>query len=178
VTNGVGISPITGTGFYVPIGNTSYDGYDGDIELHLTPNWQLILYGFGGRQNDQNGLWVPNAYGNSWSVFTRYAFPRGTPLKGLVVGGGVRQVGDAYISTAGINGYTFPAVPSGSTKVIKLQQGFDSQFFATYPITAHINGRFSITNLTDDHYPDGNQGAVLIDPSPPRTFTLGLDLKY
>ena len=75
-------------------------------------------------------------------------------------------------------GYTFPKVPAGSTQVFKDGPGFDSQVFLTYPITRHITGRLSLVNITDNHYPIGNQGAVLIDPSPPRTLTFELDCKF
>ena len=174
---GPGVNP-QGSGYYVPIGAGVGEGFDGDIELFLTSNWQLIAYAYQGHWLDQNKKPLPSSYDNQYSVFTRYQFRTDSALHGLAVGGGVKQIGGGHVNANGVNGYTFAPVPAGSSTTFKVGKAFDLSGFVTYPVTKHILARLAVSNITDEHYAIGLQSAIIADPSPPRTVKLEFDFKY
>lgn len=173
------ISPITGTGYYIPIGSGTGEGWDGNVELALTPNWQFIVYGYHGAWKDVNGLPLPTSYDKSWSVFTRYAFPAASALQGLAIGAGAVNITGEHDGIGGVVGASFAAVPTGSTQTIETQGTFEGQAFVNYWISKHLEGKLSCTNITDHHYAAGYAGNLSLTwPSLPRTFVLELDYKF
>ena len=66
---------LVGQGYNVPIGSTTLQGADGDLEFSLVPGWQMIATFYNGSVRDQNNNEaISDSFDNSWSVFTRYDF--------------------------------------------------------------------------------------------------------
>lgn len=62
-------------------------GFEADLSLILTPNWELMLSGAAMDISLPSGLLPDNAPEKTASAWTRYKFTAG-PLKGLALGGG------------------------------------------------------------------------------------------
>jgi len=159
------LPPSLGGGPYViPVGLLTQKGVDGDIQLHLTKEWQLVGTFYSGTVKNQDGLPIDDSYTGSWSFFTSYDLPA---LKGLTIGGGVSRVTGRVVSTAG---YTYP---TGVTKplFIDVKPGTPAQFFINYSPNKQWSVRLQVENLLDSTYAVGLNAAYLIDTSLPRSFT-------
>ena len=168
-TQSGGVKP-NGDSYVVFIGPTTQKGYDFDIGLRVTPNWQLIGNFYSGDVKGPTGAPVNNSYTGSWSSFTRYDFKN----KKLAIGGGAYRVSGRVTSSGAI---TFP---SGIIKPPRLQ--IDSQIlaniFAEYKFSKKLTMRVAVDNLLDKAFPLGVDDSVLVDPSPPRTISLSAKYKF
>ena len=130
VLENAGVLP-NGFGYYAPVGFTIEKGYDGDIGINLGYGWQMFATFFSGGDRDQLGNPVSGSYDNSWSVFTRYDFAKGSALHGLSVGAGINVIGGQWIATSGLSGVKLPAIE-------KYQQGAWAECFFNYQLTRHL----------------------------------------
>jgi iron complex outermembrane receptor protein len=167
-----GVLP-NGVTYVIPIGSITQKGFDGDVALRLTRNWQMIGTFYSGSVKDQAGGKVDDSYTGSWSLFTRYDLRSG-PLHGLGFGGGASRVIGRVVSSAGI---TFPV---GMTKpaFIEVAPATLANLFADYNVSKNLSVRLQVDNVLDKVYAVGINAAYLIDPSLPRTFTLSAKYKF
>lgn len=175
LTNQAIVAPLTdvnvaGVNYKLPIGTTTTKGWDASVALTLTPGWQVMATGYIAKVRDRNNQPVDNTYGNSMSLFTRYDFAKNSPLKGLAIGGGLSRVGDYTVTTAGL---VFPA-GMNQPDLFKMKQGTLVKLFASYKWNKHWEFRASIDNLLDEAFGQGQQGPSVIDPSDPRTVSIGI----
>ena len=166
------LPPALGGGpFVLPVGQLTQKGFDGDIQLQLTKEWQLIGSFYSGTVKNQNDLPVDDSYTGSWSVFTRYDVPA---FKGLTFGGGVSRVTGRVVST-GLVTY-----PTGVTRplFIDVEPGLPVQLFANYSPSKQWSVRLQVENALDSTYAVGLNAAYLIDTSLPRSFTLSARYRF
>jgi iron complex outermembrane receptor protein len=160
-----------GTAYYVPIGSSVQEGVDGDLAVTLTPGWQVIGSFYAGHDRDQSNNPVSTSYDNSWSLFTRYAFPDAGPLRGLAIGGGAERVGSRWIQNSGTVVDAVFSPLTQATGEVKVKAGTMVNGFITYVWGGHWSFKVSCANILDEAYPLGVQGLTNVDPSPPRTFS-------
>jgi outer membrane receptor for ferric coprogen and ferric-rhodotorulic acid len=171
-----GQSNAFGNRYFIPVGNLTTRGWDGDLALALLPGWQVIATLYNATIENQAGAPAANTFGNSWSFFTRYDFPRQSSLKGLSFGGGVNRIGDWRVSTSGVTfpvGFTPPA--SG---LFKVHEGTPVNAFVVYNIDKHWQVRLNGANLLNSIAPVGAQAAEYVDPEPPRTILFTLSYEF
>jgi iron complex outermembrane receptor protein len=152
------------------IGSTVQKGWDVDLEVRLLPNWQLIATAFSGDNKTATGAPVSASYRSSWSLFTRYDFTPNT-FKGLSIGGGATTKTGWIVSSGGL------ILPTPKA-FIDVQDGLLVNVFASLKIGRHWTARINIENLLDETFPAGFQAAWLVDPSNPRTTSLGTTYKF
>lgn len=167
-----GVLP-SGVTYVLPIGFVTQKGYDGDLALKLTDNWQLVGTFYSGTVKDQAGAPVDDSYKGSWSLFTRYDFRNG-PTKGLSIGGGASRITGRVVSSAGI---TFP---TGMVKpaFINVEPATLVGTFVNYEVNRNLGFRLQVDNVLDKTYAVGINAAYLIDPSLPRSFTFSAKYKF
>ncbi|MEO6004849.1 MAG: TonB-dependent receptor [Opitutus sp.] len=167
-----GVLP-SGVTYVIPIGSITQKGFDGDVAVHLTKNWQMIATYYTGTVKDQNGGQVDDSYTSSYSLFTRYDVRTGS-ASGLGFGGGVSRVDGRLVNSAGI---TFPV---GVTKpsFIEVAPATLMNLFADYRVNKNVSLRLQVDNVLDKVYAVGINAAYLIDPSLPRTFTFSAKYKF
>jgi iron complex outermembrane receptor protein len=163
-----------GLSFSDPIGRTEQKGIDGDIELSVVPNLQVILTGFAGRVTDQTGVQVSGTYKKAFSVFARYDVPT-APLKGLAVGGGLVTIGGRTITTGGTTGIL--GLP-GNPPFLRIDGGHLVNLFANYTYSKSLSFRLHLNNVLDDYYPLGLQGPIAADAPPPRMVSLTAEYRF
>ena len=167
-----GVLP-SGVTYVIPIGSITQKGFDGDVAVHLTKNWQMIATYYTGTVKDQNNGQVDDSYTSSYSLFTRYDVRTGS-ASGLGFGGGVSRVDGRLVNSAGI---TFPV---GVTKpsFIEVAPATLMNLFADYRVNKNVSLRLQVDNVLDKVYAVGINAAYLIDPSLPRTFTFSAKYKF
>lgn len=167
-----GVLP-SGVTYVIPIGSITQRGWDGDVAVHLTRDWQLVGTFYTGSVKDQAGGQVDDSYTGSWSLFTRYDLRSG-PFTGLGFGGGASRVSGRLVNSAGI---TFPV---GVTKpsFIEVAPATLMNLFADYNVNKNLSLRLQIDNVLDKVYAVGINAAYLIDPSLPRSFTFSAKYKF
>jgi len=168
-----GVLP-SGETYVNPIGTITQKGFDADLALRVTPNWQIVGTIYSGKVQDQNGGQVDDSYKGSWSLFTRYDFASSTPAKGLSLGGGASRItGRVVIST----NITYPV---GVTKppFIDVAPATLMNVFANYKVNKNWSCRLQVDNVLDKVYAVGINAAYLIDPSLPRSFTFAVKYKF
>ena len=163
-----------GVSFFVPIGKTKQQGIDGDLEISVIPNLQMILNGFVGKVTDQTGAQVSGTYKSAFSIFARYDVPMAS-LKGLAIGGGFTTVGGRTITTGGATGLL--NLP-GNPPFIKLDGGHLVNVFASYVYSKKLSFRLNFNNVLDDYYPLGLQGPIAADPPPPRMVSFTTEFRF
>jgi iron complex outermembrane receptor protein len=166
------LPPALGGGPYViPVGSLTQKGFDGDIALHLTPEWQLVGSFFSGTVKNQDGLPIDDSYTGSWSLFTSYEV--GT-VKGLTFGGGVSRVTGRVVGTGGVT------YPTGVAKplFINVAPGTPVELFANYSPSKHWSFRLQVDNAFNSLYAVGLNAAYLIDTSLPRSVTFSAKYKF
>lgn len=168
-----GLSPTTGTAYFIPSGLQKQKGYDASIAWAPIPEWQIILTGYNGTVKDQTGADVNNTYGNLYSFFTRYDFRSGG-AKGLSFGGGASRTGKNLFTSLG--GYTFPT--GEAPHPIVLEAAWNVNAFVSYKWNRNWTFRLNVENVLDKAFALGAQSPLFVDPSPPRTFTLSAMYKY
>jgi iron complex outermembrane receptor protein len=165
ITKTGGIRP-DGSIYYVTTGFVESKGCDGNIGLTLVPGWELVGTFYHTEKSFSNSQ--PEG---SWSVFTNYQFPKGSPLAGLAIGCGTGHFTGQYLPLAGL--YTYSKMtPFEIANGIKLiNTGTPVKLFASYKYNKHWTFRLSCDNAFDEVYVAGAQIASLLDCSPPRSFT-------
>lgn len=164
-----GVLP-TGESYNELIGSTKQKGWDMDIAVKLTPQWQLIATYFHGDNKTATGDPVSLTYTSSWSIFTRYDFASG-PVKGLAIGGGATTKDGWIVSSSGM---TLPTPKA----FIDVADGLLVNAFASYTVNRHWSLRLNVENVLDEVFPAGMQNAWLVDPSQPRTVSVTTTYKF
>jgi iron complex outermembrane receptor protein len=162
-----------GQTFSTLIGSTNQEGVDGDLALTVVPGWQLVGAFYVGHDRNYQDQPVDTSYDNSWSLYNRYNFSRGTPLSGIAIGGGVTRVGGRWMDSGGLvdSSYNVPAL-------LKMQTGTLINLFIEYQPNRHWSFRLRCDNALDQAYPLAAQGAEFVDAVPPRNFTFETDFKF
>ena len=166
------LPPSLGGGPYVlPVGELTQKGFDGDIALRLTPQWQLVGSFYSGTVKNQDGLPIDDSYTGSWSVFTKYDV---SSIKGLSFGGGVSRVTGRVVSTGSIT------YPTGVPKplFINVQPGTPVELFVNYNPNKNWSYRLQVDNAFNSLYAVGLNAAYLIDTSLPRSVSLSVKYKF
>jgi outer membrane receptor for ferric coprogen and ferric-rhodotorulic acid len=160
------LPPELGGGPYVlPVGSLTQKGFDGDIALHVTPQWQFVGSFYSGTVKDQAGLPIDDSYTGSWSAFTKYGI---SAVRGLSIGGGISRVTGRVVSTGSV---TYPVgVPK--PLFINVKPGLPVELFVNYSPNRNWALRLQVDNALDSLYAVGLNAAYLIDTSLPRTFTV------
>lgn len=171
---------VAGLNYYIPIGTTNSKGWDASFALNPLPGLQLVATGYIGTVHDQNGNPVQATVENSWSVFSRYDFPREGALKGLAIGGGAYRSGGKWFTMSGMvlpGGAPLPVNSSGNA-IFKLKQEVMLNLFASYQLNKHWGFRVNCSNVLDERFPVGAQGVGLADAAEPRTFSFESTFRY
>jgi iron complex outermembrane receptor protein len=168
-----GISPVTGTAYFVASGLQKQKGWDGTVAYAPIPEWQILVSAYKGTVKDQTGAKVNNTYDSLYSFFTRYDFASGT-LKGLSLGGGAARTGGNYFAAQGNIVY-----PVGETPhPITLEAVWNATAFVGYRYNKNWTFRLNVENVLDKAFALGAQSPLLVDASPPRTFKLSTSYKF
>ncbi len=177
LTNGAvlqsGLSPVTGIGFFLPLGLQKQKGWDGTIAYSPIPEWQIMVTGYKGTVKDQGGATVNNTYSSLYSFFTRYDFGAGS-WKGVSIGGGASKTGGNYFSTPG--SYVFPV--GEAPHPITLESVWNASVFASYKFDKNWTFRLNVENVLDKAFAMGAQSVLFVDPSPPRNFRISSTYKF
>lgn len=140
-------------------------GWDLDLALKVTDNWQLMANYFNaGGSTDDKGNVVPDSAKYTASFFTRYNLPK---LR-ISFGGGANITTGRGVNSTGI---TFPAGQPATSR-IAVKDGTMTTAFVNYTHNKNLSFSLSVVNLLDEVYPYGWQAANLADPAPPRSFSL------
>jgi outer membrane receptor for ferric coprogen and ferric-rhodotorulic acid len=171
---------VAGLNYYNDIGETYSKGWDGSFALAPFPGLQIVGTAYVGTVHDQNGNPISRTAENSWSVYTRYDFPKDSALSGLAVGGGAYESGGRWFSMGGmvLPGNAPLPLNSSSTSLFKLHQEVMMNLFAAYRINRHWEVRVTCENIFNNLFPMAGQGVGLIDPADPQTFAGEVTLKY
>lgn len=166
------LPPSLGGGPYViPVGSLTQKGYDGDIALRLTPQWQLVASFFNGTVKNQDGLPIDDSYTGSWSFFTSYDTES---IKGLTFGAGASRATGRVVGTGSVT------YPTGTTKplFINVAPGTPVELFVNYSPNRRWTYRVQVDNALDSLYAVGLNAAYLIDTSLPRSFSFSAKYKF
>jgi outer membrane receptor for ferric coprogen and ferric-rhodotorulic acid len=167
----------SGLTFYNLLAFNVQEGVDGDVAMTLFPGWQLIGTFYAGHNRDQLGRPVGNSYDNSWSVFTRYSFPRDSSFHRFAFGTGFVRIGGRW--DPDVNLKDAPLTPFNTwSGEIKMYTGSVWDAFATYAVTRHLMLRLNCDNILDSRYVEASSTAMGADPSVPTTFYLEADYKF
>ena len=168
-----GISPITGTAFFVASGLQKQKGWDGTVAYSPVPEWQILVSAYKGTVKDQAGAKVNNTYDSLYSFFTRYDFPSGS-LKGLSFGGGASKTGGNYFATQANITYPVGEAPHPIT----LEAVWNATAFVGYRYDRNWTFRLNVENVLDKAFAMGAQSPLFVDASPPRTFKLSTSYRF
>ncbi len=163
----------SGGPFVIPVGKITQRGFDGDIALRLTSQWQMIGTFYKGTVEDQNRGKLDDSYTSSWSLFTRFDLPA-TSLKGFSFGGGASRINGRVVNSAGL---TFPIGMTRPT-FMDVAPATLVGLFANYNLNRNLTLRLQVDNVLDKVYAVGINAAYLIDTSLPRNFTFSAKYKF
>ena len=170
-----GVLP-NGQNFLIPLGFVTQKGWEADVQMELSRNWQLVGNYYSGKVRDQSGFPVDDSFTGMWDIFTRYEFSEGA-LKGFSLGVGAARISGKVVSTANI---TLPAGQTApySGRFFDVKPGTHATAFAAWTINKNVSARLSIDNLFDTLYAMGLNAAYLVDPSPRRNATFSVKYKF
>ena len=155
-----------GRSFNVLIGTTRAKGFDGNITLGLSKNFELIGNFYSGTVKNQLGLPVDDAYKSTVGVVGKYTFHDGT-AKGLSLGaGGYRTTGRVTSAAA----LTYAAKPAG-TFFITNQSDPIIKMFANYDLNQKWSFKLELENAFDGLSPLAINSATLLETNIGRSFT-------
>jgi iron complex outermembrane receptor protein len=146
-------------------------GWDLDMAFKVTENWQLMgNYFESSGSTDDKGNAVLDSAKYTWSFFTRYNVPK---LR-ISFGGGANYTAGRNVTSSGIT------YPTGQTKPPRMPvvDGTWTTAFINYTHNKHLSFSLNCVNVLDEDYPYGWQAAYLVDPAPPRSFSLTATYKF
>lgn len=126
---------LASAGFRVQTDRQTTKGFDADLFLSLTENWELMLSGSVMDITLPTGLLPRNAPEKTASAWTRYSFQHG-PLKGLSVGGGWHWQGES---------------PAEAGNLVFFDSYSVVDAFAQYTYNRY-KFALNVSNATDEHY--------------------------
>ncbi len=152
-----------GRTFNVLIGKTRAKGFDGDINLSLSKNLEVITNFYSGNVKDQNNNPVDDSYKTTVGLVGKYSFRDGT-AKGLAVGvGGYRTTG-RVTATGALTYVGKPAfITNKSDPIVKL--------FANYSLNRNWSFKLELENVFDGLTPVAINSATLIETNIGRSVT-------
>ncbi len=171
---------VAGLNYFIPIGTTNSKGWDASFSLNPITGLQVVGTAYQGTVHDQNGNPITATVENSWSLYSRYDFDRGGPLKGFAIGGGAAKAGGKWFNMSGLvlpGGAALPKNSSGNS-LFKLKQEVMANLFASYRLNRSWEFRIDCKNALDKSYPIGAQGVGLVDAAEPRTFSFQTTYRY
>ncbi len=161
----------SGEGYVLVAGTRRSKGWDLDASYKITDNWQLMgNYYKAGGQTDDKGNPVLASARSTWSFFTKYSIPKWR----LSFGGGANYTDGRTVSSSSIT------YPTGVTKpsAIPVKSGMWTTAFVNFKVNKHINVNLSVLNILNETYAYGWEAAYLVNPVPPRTFSLQTNYKF
>lgn len=154
-----------GEGYVLVGGERRSKGWDLDLALKVTNNWQVMANYFkAGGSTDDKGNAVPDSAKYTASFFTRYNLPK----MRISFGGGANLTTGRGVNATGI---TFPTGQPAPSR-IAVKDGVMTTAFVNYTHNKHLSFSLSVVNVLDENYAYGWQAANLADPAPPRSFSL------
>ncbi len=157
---------------WVLVGGTRRSkGWDMDLAFKVTQNWQVMgNYFESNGSTDDKGQPVLDAAKSTWSFFTRYNVPK----MRISFGGGANYTAGRNVTSSGIT------YPTGQTKPPRMPvvDGTWTTAFINYTHNKHLSFSLTCVNVLDEDYPYGWQAAYLVDPVPPRAFSLSATYKF
>jgi len=159
---GPGVSPVTGLGYYVFVGDTKDTGVEFDAEVEPIQNWQLILVAWKGDVLNSAGVAVDGSIGRNAGFYTRYNFPSDVPLKGLAIGGGVYYNGRRYFLST--QQYDPPYT--------------EANIFVDYRLNRHWSAALNVSNITNAFYIEGAWSNNEADFGEPRDIRFTLHYRW
>ena len=152
-----------GRSFNVVIGKTKSKGFDGEIALSLSRQFELITNFYSGTVKDQNGAPVDDSYKSTIGVVAKYSFRDGT-AKGLSLGAGGYRTSGRVTATGALTYVGKPAfITNDSDPVVKL--------FANYNLNQHWSFKIELENVFDGLTPQAINSATLLETNIGRSFT-------
>lgn len=161
-----------GISYFAPIGSTVQKGYDFDFAYTPAPGVQFIGTYYNGKVRDQAGNPVANSYSQHVSLVGRYELPADT-LKGLTLGAGFVRISGRKLSTGGAYVSGIPGL-----NFVTPEPGNLVNLFATFKFSRHLLLRVNVDNVLNKAYAIGAQNAYFVDPSPPRTTSVGATYRF
>lgn len=159
-----------GRSFVVPLGFTRAKGFDGDITLSLSNNFELIGTFYSGDVTNQTGAPVDDSYTSTYSLVGKYSFRDG-PAKGLAIGAGGYRTAGRVTSAAALTYAGKPTFITNKTDpVVKL--------FANYTLNKHWSFKFELENVFDGLSPLAINSATLMEANIGRSFTFHAEYKF
>lgn len=150
----------SGLGYYILSPSRKYSGYEADIQMQLTKNWQLTAVAWRGETLDSDGKRASNTINESAGLFTRYNFMTGA-AKGWYVGGGTYLSGNRYFRGG---------------------QSFDSytvsNVFIGYKYNENLSYTLRVNNIFDEKYIAGAWSTGDADVGDPRMFRVSMNYSF
>ena len=159
-----------GRSYNIPLGKTVSKGFDGEISLSVSNNFELIGNFYSGTTKDQIGSPVDDSYTSTVSFFAKYNFRDGA-AKGLAFGAGGYSTAGRVTSTGALTYAGKPLfITNQSDPIVKL--------FADYAMNKHWSFKLVLDNITDGLTPLGINSATLIETNIGRCFTFHANYSF
>ncbi len=147
-----------GLGYYELVGDEDSKGWEAELHMKLTNNWQIAAVAWKGDSLDRFGKQFFNSLKESAGFYTSYKFTESS-LGGLTIGGGSYGQGRRYVLPAAAAGYV------------------QHNLFARYNF-AGFDLQVNIENLTNVDYVSGVWSQYDISAGAPRTFVWQLSRDF
>ena len=159
-----------GRSFNVLLGKTQSKGFDGDIALGLSKNFELIGSFYSGKVTDQAGQPVDDSYKSTIGVVGKYSFRDGV-AKGLSLGaGGYRTTG--RVTNAAALTYAAKPPPNATGRVFITNQSDPViKMFANYTLNQKWSFKLELENAFDGLSPLAINSATLMEANIGRSLT-------
>jgi iron complex outermembrane receptor protein len=159
-----------GRAFNILIGKTRSKGFDGEIAVSLSRQFELVTNFYKGTVKDQNNNPVDDSYESTIGVVGKYSFRDG-PAKGLAFGAGGYHTTGRVTSTAALTYVGKPTfITNDSDPIIKL--------FANYNLNQKWSFKLELENVTDGLTPQAINSATLLETNIGRSFTFHVGYRF
>lgn len=159
-----------GRSYVTLLGQTKAKGFDGEVSLGLSKQFELIANFYSGTVKDQNGSFIDDSYRSTFSLLAKYSFKEG-PAKGLALGAGGYKISGRITSTAALTYVGKPAfITNRSEPIVKL--------FADYTLNRHWFLKLELENVFDNLSPLAINSATLLETNIGRSFTFQTVYKF
>lgn len=161
---------LDGRSFNVLIGRTRAKGFDGEITLGLSKNFELIANFYSGTVRDQLNRPVDDSYESTLGVVGKYTFRDGA-AKGLSLGAAGYNTTGRVTSAGALTYVGKPAfITNDSDPIVKL--------FANYNLNNHWSFKIEVENVLDGLSPLAINNAVLFETNIGRSVALQVGYKF
>jgi len=159
-----------GRSFVTLVGRTRAKGFDGDVALGLSNNFELIGTFYSGEVKDQNGNFIDDSYKSTIGLFGKYSFKDGD-AKGLVLGAGGYRISGRVTSTGALTYAGKPAFLTNKAEpVVKV--------FANYALNKNWSFKLEVENIFDKVVPLAINSATLLETNIGRSLTFHAEYKF